>query len=341
MIRCAPPKRPAMSLVFALVLAGVFPFLPLQAPAEAAGTGLRLSGGTFAPYRFTHVRLECEAGIVGDVRVTGDDWNGKKRLLYEGQSKAWAGSIELVFYVDEGLKSLAIEAETGNGRQNLSLDLAALALSKAVPDAAELARRTFLRDLPLPYSSPRQLKSPVAMEMAASGLSDAASQIAASCLCLEPPTRVLAALAFFIVAAAGLAASKRRMRPGMALAATLGLSILALAAVIILLPREPRMIIVDLPRPQGEGAMAYRGRLALESGMVDGASVMRYSASSSAGLSFTAVSTPGKSGIPLSIIEARPGSLVFSSPPIVVAKGAGLELHCERWTTGWMSWPDE
>lgn len=341
MIRCAPPSKPAMSLVFALVFMGVFPSLPLRATAETAGTSLRLSGGSFVPYRFTHATLECDAGIIGDVRMTGADWGGGTRLLYEGRSKAWAGSIELVFYVDEGLKSLEIEAETGNGRQTLFLDLAPLALAKAAPDDAELARRAFLRDLPLPYSSPRQSKSPASMQLAASGLSDAASQIAASCLCLEPPTGALAALALFIMTAAGLAGLKRRMRPGMSGTATVGLSVLALAAVILLLPREPRITIVDLPRPQGEGSMTYSGQLALESGKEGGASVMRYSTSNHAGLSFAAISTPGKGGIPLLAIEARPGDFVFSSPPVVVAKDAGLELHCERWTTGWMSWQDE
>jgi len=341
MMRCTTPARPVLRLGFALVFAGAFPFLSLQSPADAAGNGLRLLSGDFAPYRFARARLQCEAGITGEVRVTGTEWNGGKRLLYEGRSKAWTGTMDLVFYVDEGLRSLAIDAETGNGRQDLSLDLAILALSEVVPDDAELGRRAFLRDLPLPYSSPRQARSPVAIQLAASGLSDAASQIAAACLCLEPPTRALAALALFIAAAAGLAAVRRRMRPGMSLAMTLGLSILAVTAVILLLPREPRITIADLPRPQGEGSMAYRGRLALEPGTEKGASVMRYSTSDNAGLSFMAISTPGESGISLSVIEARPGSFVFSSPPVVVAKDAGLELHCEQWTTGWISWQGE
>lgn len=341
MIRYAQSRKPAMALAFALVCAGFLPFPPIRAQAEAVGTNLRLSGGSFAPYRFTHARLESDAGIIGDVRVTGTDWNGGTRPLYAGRNEAWAGAIDLVFYIDEGLKSLEIDAETGSGRQSLSIDLSTLALAKAVPDDAELARRASLRDLPLPFSSPRQARPPENFELAASGLADAASQIAASCLCLDPPTEALAALALFIAAAAGLAAMKRRMQPKTALAATLGLSLLAVAAVILFLPREPRITIADLPRSRGEVSMPYRGNLVLAPGAASGVSVMRYLTSDPPDLSFMAISTPGKSGISLSLMEAQPGSFVFSSPPVVVARGAGLELHFERWTTGWMVWQDE
>jgi hypothetical protein len=341
MMRCAPSRKAAAAFAFALAFAGALPFPPMPAKAGTAGAGLRLSGGSFEPYRFAHARLECEAGILGQVAAVGTDWNGGKRLLYEGQNEAWTESIDLVLYVDEGLKLIEIEADTGNGRQGLSLDLSTLALRTAAPGDAELARRAALRDLPLPFSSPRQARLPATFRLAASGLSDAASQIAASCLCLDPPTWALAALAIFIAAASGLAAVRRRMPPGASFALTLGLSVLAVAAVVVLLPREPRLIIAELPRPRDGATMPYRGDLVLDSGASDGAPVMRYSTSDPDSLSFFAVSTPGKSGIPLSVMETREGSFVFSSPPAVFAGSGGLELRFERWTTGWMTGEEE
>lgn len=341
MTRCRPSTKAAIALASVLVFAGALPFPAMLVKAGAAGAGLRLSGGSIDPYRFAHSRLECEAGFRGHVSAVGTDWNGETRRLYEGQNEAWTEAIDLVFYVDEDLKSIRVDAETGSGRQSLALDLATLALGRTAPDEAELARRVALRGLPLPFSLPRQSRLPAAFRLEASGLSDAASQIAASCLCLDPPTRAIAALAFFIAAASGLAGMKRRMRPSASLAATLGLSMLAVAAVILLLPRNPRIIIAELPRPQVEGSMPYSGKLVLDSGAPDGASVVRYSASDPGDLSFMAVSTPGKRGIPLSVMEAREGSFVFSSPPVVFARNGGLDLQFERWTTGWMAWQDE
>lgn len=340
MIRCAPSGRKVVAFFFALVFPVASSLVPLQAQAGSQGTGLRLTDAVFEPYRFTHAKLESEAGIIGDIRVTGMDWNGGSRLLFSGRSKAWTKSVDVVFYVDESLKSLAIDAETGSGRQTLTLDLAALALGEAVPDDAELARRAMLRDLPLPFTSPRQTRPPRIFLLAASGLSDAASQIAAACIALEPPTKALGALSLFIVAASGLAALRRRMRPASALTATVCLSLLALSAVAFLIPREPRIIIAHLPQPEGEGPLPYRGDLVLGEDAAGEASVIRYSTSDSGWLSFVAISTPGDRGIPLAVMEARPGSFVFSSSPVVTARGTDLELHCERWTTGWMAWQD-
>lgn len=340
-MRCATSWKAAVALAFVLSFAGAPPFSPMPAEAEMAGSGLGLSWESFEPYRFARARLACEAGIRGRVGAVGTDWNGGKRLLYEGRNEAWTDSIDLAFYVDEGLKSIEIEADTGAGRQGLSLDLSVPALSQAVPGDAELARRAALRDLPLPFSTPRQARPPAAFALAASGLSDAASQIAAACLCLDPPTAALAALALFIATVSLLAATRRRMAPGASLAMTLGLSALAVAAVVMFLPREPRIIIAELPRPLVEGSMPYSGDLVLDSGAPDGGSVMRYSTSNPGGLSFFGVSTPGESGVPLSVLEEREGNLVFSSPPAVIAGNGVLELRFERWTTGWLAWQGE
>jgi len=340
-MRCAPPRKTIVSLAMALAFAGALPLALMPIETGTSGAGLRLSGGSFEPYRFTHARLECEAGIRGHVEAIGTDWNGGRRLLYEGRNEAWTEAADLVFYVDETLKGIEIEADTGSGRQSLSLDIASLALANAVPDDAELARRAALRDLPLPFSSPRQAKMPAAFRLDASDLSDAASQIAAACFCLDPPTGVLAVLAVFIVAASGLTAMRRRMPPRASLALTLGLSVLATAAVVIVLPREPRIIIAELPQSRGEGSISHSGELVLDSGASDGGPVMRYLTSDPGNLSFLAVSTPGKGGIPLSVMEIREGSFVFSSPPAVFSRSGGLGLHFERWTTGWMAWQDE
>ena len=341
MMRCAPSRKAAVAAACALAFAAALPIPLVPAGTGTAGTVLRLSGGSFEPYRFAHARLECEAGIRGHVDAVGTDWNGGERLLYEARYDAWTMAIDLVFYVDEGLKGIEIEADTGSGRQGLNIDLATLALAKAVPNEAELDRRASLRDLPLPFSSPKQARLPAAFRLDASGLSDAASQIAASCFCLDPQTGVLAVLAIFIMSASTLAAMWRRMPPRASLVLTLGLSLLATAAVAVVIPREPRIIIAELPRPKGEGPLPISGDYALDPAVPDGSPVVRYSTSDPGGLSFLAVSTPGKEGIPLSVLEGREGSLVFSSPPSVVARGGSLELHFERWTTGWMSWQHE
>lgn len=322
-------KKARHCLRCALALYSFFFSMP---GAFAAPSGPSLEGGPCIPWRFADLRLESPGGILGKVEVWGGFWDGPDLLLYREEVGAWTSSLPIRVYIDESLSWLEARAEgpTGPIRARLELDAADPGLA-SLP--GEAVRRARMRSLVPAWTRAGDGYLPAAIDLGASSPDKAAREVLGSLPLGPPPLASLGILGLFALGAtiaAGLPGRKGH-RP---LAAIVIASLAAAALCLALLPRQPRLVVVELPPPDGRGLVS--GRLAASQARPRSQAVTHYASELGAsGLSFFVLSTPGKGGIELEALALPGDDLVFSRPPLVAGEDGSFFLSSDLPVTGW------
>ncbi len=324
-----PRRLPAVLLGLGLVLLGR-PGAAL--PGAGSPQALAITGNTPIAGRIAELELEAAGGILGRVEVRGIAWDGSASLLYREEVGAWTSRLPVRVLITEDLRFLEARAGGPGGESQARLGLE----DSLQAGPAETERRRRLAALVPPFARYTEGPLPPWLDLAASSPEAAAREILPSLALGRPPLAALAVLAALALGAA-LAAGRRRKSPG---PRPIPLPALALACLAValgslaLLPREARLIIVDLPPRDSQGLVS--GRLAAGAGPGLDKRIVRYANPKEAGeLSLLLLSTPGESSLPLGDLALPGDDLVLSGPLLIVGKAGGFEVRTDRALSGW------
>lgn len=308
------------------------------AAVPAIGAFPRLSATTdeLRPWHLVHARVVDDVPIEDRIAVIGTTWEGDRRLLFETDDAPGMSSFEIAFWLDDGIKSVALERGIGDE-------------AEAGPSLAVAADRS--SDLPeLPFHAAMAGYPPGGFTVPSADLSSAGRAAAADLFVSPSPSLSVLILLALLPAVAGLSAlasrlprnrgdrgAKRSGRPmATALASGLALSILAAALAISALPPSKELFVVGF---EGSGAGVKAGELVIsERG---GWHVLEWGKGPLRLLGARLL--PGRR-LPLDLVEEGGTTVLaaaFSPVPVVVRSADGdggdaLYLEADGFLTGWL-----
>lgn len=327
------PSLPRCPPTILLALELVLLALPCAAlPGPGTPQALTITGSPPLAWRISELDLEAAGGILGQVEVRGLAWDGSVSVLYREEVEAWTSRLPIRILIDEDLRFLEARAEGPSGEAQARLSLEdGLQASPAEP-----GRRRKLEALVPPIPRYAEGSLPPWLDLAPSSPETAARDILARLALARPPLASLAILAALALGAA-LAAGRSGKAPG---PRPIPLPAIALACLVValgslaLLPRDARLILVDLPPPDSLGLVS--GRLAAGTGPGPQKGLVRYANPKEAGeLSLLILSTPGDSALPLEALASPGDDLVLSGPLLIIGKAGGFEARADRALSGW------
>jgi len=293
--------------------------------------------GTFQPYRINQARLVAEAGLSGELELSGRLWDGRSVPLFRTHLAAESRAEELAFYLDEDIR--AIECRTGD--RSVVVDLAALEGRHGAVPPEEAALRARMRDLDPPVDLAPRGEAKDRLSLAGTDLVMAGFQASTTLFGFAVPRTSLWLLAGFAVLALAVSVLPMRHRR-LRFVLMVGASSLGTLAVLGATTPRPTLFSVvfqgDGPGARVAGSLERHLEerstytLMAWTGGHDGGS----RAARSGQVELLGLWAPVAPGIPLADI-VPPGSLVrFSSPPLVSIREGEAFLTSRTFITGWV-----
>lgn len=218
----------------------------LASAAALAAPGLRLRGEPFLPYRINHAVAFHEGGVLGNLELQGQRWDGSEVTLFRTQVKARSQAVALAFYLDEDIRRLILRVGGPETRQVLAVELAAAGAGGAAMPVDEIAACIRMRRLTPPVYLAPGGEAPERFSLLGSDLATAGLQASSSLFRIPVSPTPLWLLGGFAGFALILAVLPFHSRRGKRLARLIAVG-MATLAILFLVDRRPILFSVTFP----------------------------------------------------------------------------------------------
>ncbi len=317
----------------------------LASAAALAAPGLRLRGEPFLPYRINHAVASQEDGVLGNLELQGQRWDGSEVTLFRTQVKARSQAVELAFYLDEDIRRLILQVGGPETRQVLAVELAAAGTGGAVMPAAESAARIRMRRLTPPVYLAPGGEAPERFSLPGSELATAGLQASSSLFRIPVSRTPLWLLGGFAGLALLLAGLPFHFPRGKRLARLFAVG-LATLAILFLVDRRPILFIVAFPgdaegakRSDDPPSFMSGARLSgtLERRVDEQPGYRRVAYLSAQGqVELVGLWAPLAPGLPLGAVVPSGASVRFSVVPLLTMAEGELCIGAQGFVTGWV-----